>query len=151
LYYGQTESETMSLTEFIDYLLNDLAQEPLTADYFDSDTMAQLAQVNVLMQSALNGTAYIYGELAELLGMDSATVKLLYTLYDGDGGQLASWRISLVTLVDYLLDNSGTFSSMMGSSAISQLQTASAVMHGAINGTHYTPGELTSLHVMEEV
>ncbi|MCD7769066.1 MAG: MMPL family transporter, partial [Oscillospiraceae bacterium] len=91
-----------------------------------------------------------YSELAELLGMDSATVKLLYTLYDGDGGQLASWRISLVTLVDYLLDNSGTFSSMMGSSAISQLQTASAVMHGAINGTHYTSGELASLLGMEE-
>ncbi|MCD8088456.1 MAG: MMPL family transporter [Oscillospiraceae bacterium] len=148
LYYGQSDS-TMSLSEFVDYLLNDLAQNPLTATYFDSDTLAQLAQVSGLMQSALDGTAYTYSEMANLLGMDSDTVKLLYTLYDGNNGQLASWRMSMVTMVDYLLSNSGTFSSMMSGSALSQLQTASAIMHGAINGTHYTAAEMASLLGME--
>lgn len=148
LCYGQAEG-TMSLSEFVDYLLNDLAQNSLTAAYFDSDTLAQLTQVSGLMQSALDGTAYTYSELAALLGMDSDTVKLLYTLYDGNSGQLASWRISMVTMVDYLLGSSGSFSSMMSSSALSQLQTASAIMHGAMNGTHYTAAEMASLLGME--
>ncbi|MCC8358019.1 MAG: MMPL family transporter [Oscillospiraceae bacterium] len=133
----------------MDYLLNNLAQNSLTAAYFDSDTLAQLTQVSGLMQSTQDGTAYTYSELASLLGMDSATVKLLYTLYDGNSGQLASWRISMVTMVDYLLSNSGSFSSMMSGSALSQLQTASDIMHGAISGTHYTAGEMASLLGME--
>ena len=77
LYYGSDISgKTMSLEETVDFILADSVMR----SYIDSSVIDQLQMMQKMVKTSVNGTEFTYGELAELLGIDSNMLKMLYTI-----------------------------------------------------------------------
>lgn len=146
LYYGgNTENKTMSMEQTVDFILGD----PIMGGYLDSKTLSQLQTAQTLIKATVNGTAFRYNQLADFLGMDSGTVKLLYTYYDGENGAAGGWKLSLQTVVNYLSAGGDTFSNMMSDGERSQLSMAKQLINGSVRGTSYSPEAMARLIGMD--
>lgn len=150
LYYGgDVSGKTMSMEQLVDFILSDFAGDPVLGSYLDSGTISQLQMMQKLIKATVNGTSFTYKELAETLGMDGSMLKMLFTYHDAQTGVASSWRLSLRTVINFLLNNSDTFSSMMGADAVSQLSMAQQMIEGSVNGTAYSPEKLAGLIGMD--
>lgn len=145
LYFGGgTEGETMSMEQFVDFLLSDVVSNQAFSPYFDQDTVDKLSMAQAMMRASLSGAKFTSAEMADLLGMDGATARLLYT-YRASPGELGSWRLSVQTAVNFLVKNSGQMGSMLGSGELKKLAAAQRIINGSVAGTAYASAELAGL------
>lgn len=149
LYFGGASGSTMSLEELVDFILSDLASDPVLGGFLDDTTIGQLQMMQGLMKATISETAFTPVELAAAIGMDSGTLKMLFTYHDAQTGAASGWRLSLRTVIDFLLKNSDTFSSMMGAAQLRQLSMVQRMINASINGTAYTAQSLASLIGMD--
>ncbi len=145
----ETEPVTMSLADFVSFLVNDVAANPLFASYLDQDTLTELITMETLMQMSLSGQSYSSTQISQALGMDSSTVRMLYT-YAAAQTESSAWRLSAREVVNFLVSQSGSLSGLLDSSELSQLTMLQSVIEGSIAGTAYTPAQLSSLLGMDE-
>ncbi len=146
LYYGgDTSGKTMSMVGIVNFILKDSAMSAL----LDSETMIQLKTMQGLMNATIKGTWFSYSKLASMLGMDKSMLKMLFTYHDASTGKSDGWRLSLQTVVNFLVNNKSTFASMMGSDTMSQLSMMQGLMNGTIEGTSYKPSALADLLGMD--
>lgn len=146
LYYGaDITDKTMSMGEMVNFILAD----PVMSGFVDNETMAQLKTMQGLINATLDDTAFTYSKLASTLGMDSSMLKMLFTYHDTVTGRADTWNLSLQTVVNFILNNKETFSSMMDSGTISQLSMMQRLMEGTVKGSSYTPSELADLVGMD--
>ena len=139
---AQIPNKTMSPEQFVDYLVNDASQNPMFAGQLGGN-LSQLQLMQTIMKSSLSGEVYDYGRMAGLFGMDAKAMKMLFTLHDSYG-DTSGWRLSMQQTVNFIVDNSGEFSSMLGDN-LADLQTAQKLINGAVAGTRYSARELASL------
>lgn len=150
LYCGSDVSgKTMSMEQFVDFILSDFAGDPVLGAYLDSGMVGQLQMMQKLIKATVGGTTFTYTELASTLGMDSGMLKTLFIYHDAQTGAASSWRLSLRTVINFLLNNRDTFSSMMGADAVSQLSMAQQMIEGSVNGTAYSAEKLAGLIGMD--
>lgn len=141
LYWGKDVSnKTMSLETIINFLLTDTTMSAS----MDQATLAQLGYLKSIMDSAKAGTVYSYSDMGQFLGMDASMVKMLYTYHDSLT-KMDDWKLSMYTMINFLVDNSSTFEGMMDADAIASLQTAQKIINGSVAGTSYSSNELASL------
>lgn len=145
LYFGSNlDGKTMSPEQIVDFLLS---ASDLSA-YLDEATMQQLKLLQTIMKSSISGEAYGHAQMAQMLGMDSDTMKMLYTLhssYEGIGG----WKLSMQNVVNFLADNSGQLGAAIKSSDLAQLQMAKKLINGSVAGERYSAGALAALLGMD--
>lgn len=140
--FGQNAGEaTMSLEQMVGLLLSN----PVLTANFDETTLQQLTFMQMVMKSSEAGTAYPYTQMAQLLNMDPGAVKMLYTYYTASYGNISAWKLSVQTVVDFLVSNSGQFSSMIGSSDLAQLKMVQKLINASMAGTSYSAEELANL------
>lgn len=98
---------TLSLSEFVDFLLGDVAQNPTYASNLDNATINKLTVVQQIMQSTLAKRAYTPSELVGTLStftndLNQDLVELVYlyrgSVYDYD----ETWKLSVEDFVTYL-------------------------------------------------
>lgn len=146
LYFGSDIlGKTMSLEETVNFILADSVMN----SYMDSERISQLQMMQKIIKASVNGTEFVYNELADLLGMDSSMLKMLYTVHASEK-QINKWSLSMHTIINFLLNNSDILESMMGSSEISSLSTAQAIINGSVNGTSYTANQISKLMGMSK-
>lgn len=145
LYFGaQVENKTMSpqqMTEFI------LSNEAFSAQ-LGEDTVQQVTFLKGLMEATQTGMSYSYRQMAQLLGMDEAQMKMLYTYHDFPASA-GSFRMSIQEVLNFLAGNSGTFSAMMDTKTLGQLELARSIVNGSVAGTAYVPQQLAQLLGMD--
>lgn len=147
LYYeGDTSGSTMSPEQLVDFILSDDA----VSENLDNAARQRLAFVQTIIKSAVSDTKYGYKQMADLLGMDAGRMKMLYTYYDFFYGDTGAWRLSVQTVVDFLVENSGQLGSVIGSSAPEQLKMAQKLINGSAAENSYTAKELAKLIGMDE-
>lgn len=147
LYYGNdTSGKTMSPEQMVDFILSDST----VSENLDNETKQQLAFVQTIMKSSVSDTKYGYKQMANLLGMDSSMMKMLYTYYDSVHGDTSAWRLSVQTVVNFLVKNSGQLGSVIGSSDLEQLKMAQKLINGSVAGNSYSAKELANLIGMDE-
>ncbi len=150
MYFGGiSEGKTMSLEQFVDYLLSDVVTNKAFSAYFDQGTLQQLTFFQKIIKATLSGTTFDYSGLSKLLGMDSNMMKMLYT-YHESYGNTESWYLSSKTVVNFLVDNSGQFGSMLSGNRLSQLKMAQKLINGSVSGKSYASKELANLVGMKE-
>ena len=146
LYFGSDIScKTMSLEETVDFILTDSVMK----NYLDSARISQLQMMQKMIKATINCTEFTYHELADLLGMDDSMLKMLYTVRASES-QIKNWRLSMHTIINFLMDNSDMLGSMMGSDEVGSLSTAQAIINGSVNGTSYTADQISELMGMSK-
>ena len=141
LYFGSDIStKTMSLEEAVDFIL----VEPLMAGYMDAESITQLQTMQQMIKATVNDTPFTCAALAQMLGMDSSSLKMLFTVYAAQT-QLPDWTVSMQTMVNFLVKNKSALGSMMDSSQLSSLTTAQAIINGAVKKTSYTAAQIADL------
>lgn len=149
MYFGaDTTGKTMSMVEFVDYLLNDVVSNEAYAGYFDSNTISQLKQMQTIMSASIAGTSYSNDEMASILGVDGSMTKMLYT-YKDSLGNAGGWQLSVQTVINFLINNSGSLNGMIGENELSQLKLLQSIINGSVDGTSYTADQLADLVGMD--
>ena len=134
---------TMSMVEFVNVLMS-----PEMAANYDEATLQQLGMMQMVMNASVNHTKYSYKDMASLLGMDAVQAKMLYTFYEA-GSKAGEWKMSMKTLVDFIVLNQDAFGDTMGEDA-GQLVLLQSIMEGTINGTKYKVSDMAELMGMNE-
>ena len=135
---------TMSETEFVDFLINDVASNEQYASMLDQDKISSLKQLQSMMNLTISGKQLSASEAAELFGMDTENMTLLY-LYSIMDSKADSYRVSVHELVSYILQNEDLVSGSMSSSDLSQLKTLKKIMDAAADGTEFTADGMADL------
>ena len=140
---------TMSETEFVDFLIADVASDAQYGSMLGAEQIANLKQLQAMMQLTLSGKKLGASEAADLFGMDAENMALLYA-YDAIGKSSGSYKLSVYTVVSHILANRDQFSGAMGASELSQLEPLKKIMDAAKSGKAYSAGEMADLLGMEE-
>lgn len=133
---------TMSPQQFVTIVLK--------SDYaasLDDSMISTLNLLNTVMKDSTSGTLYNYKKAASLFGMDSSTMKMLYT-YRSSGN--SNWKISAQTLLNYIVNHRSTFRSALGKSTFSNVQTLQKIVNSSISGTKYSSSGMSNIIGLDE-
>ena len=104
--HGDTSGWTMSPQQFINFLVSDVLGDPeMRSRIGGSADDLKLAQK--IINHAVAGTAFTFGELADLLGdysedMSPDDLHMLYELYGSEYDYDESWTMDLMGMVEHL-------------------------------------------------
>ena len=104
--YINTNS-TISLKNFISFLLNDVIINEEYASNFDEDQILKLKTVDSIMKAAINNTKYTVDEIFAIISnlssdVEKNTVEVLYTYYGSDKQYNNEWEMTVEEFVNYL-------------------------------------------------
>ena len=98
---------SMSLKEFVDFILNDVIKNPEYSSNFDDKTKTELNTINSIMEASLNNTKYTRNEIFAILSnladnLDKDQVDLLYVYYGSSKEYNNDWTLTVEQFVNYL-------------------------------------------------
>ncbi len=103
----QTKAQTISVQEFVEFLLNDVVTNPEYASNFDTEKTAKLTTLRGIMNATINDIHYTKDEIFTILAvltdsLDKNTVDLLYVFYGSDQSYDTSWTMTVEEFVQFL-------------------------------------------------
>ena len=107
-------------------------------------TMKQLNLLYTIMTNSINNTAFTYKELSQIIGIDSSSLKSIYTLYISSKNNV---NLTPQQFVNFVLEhkNDSILANNIQSSTIKDLNLVQSVMNGVVNNKKYNSNELSSL------
>ena len=101
---------SVSLKDFINFLLDDVMQNPDFSSNFDESTTSQLNTINEVMNNSINKTQYNKENMFTILNklggsLDKDTIDLLYMYYGSCKEYNENWTLTVEKLVNFLNDN----------------------------------------------
>lgn len=101
---------TISLNNFVKYILSDVITNPKYKDSFDEDSINKLQTVNEIMDATINNTKYLSNDLYNILSnldnnLDKNLVDLVYIYYGSVNNYDNSYEMTLEKFICYLNDN----------------------------------------------
>ena len=143
LKYSQENTIKMTPINFVKFILNNQNSDILKGN-LDNETLENLTLLNKVMNGVNKNTSYTYTDLADLLGMESSDMSLLYSLYSYKYID-TNPKISIKEFTEFILEdvaNNETYSDQIDSTAISKLEVINVIMNSTINNTKYTSSKL---------
>lgn len=103
-------NRTMTLKEFIDFLLNDVITNKEYSDNFDNKTVEKLKIVNKIIKDTEAEEKYTSSEIFAILSIlsddvDENIIDLLFTYYGSKYCYNTSWKLTIEEFVRYLNDD----------------------------------------------
>lgn len=100
-------NRTISLKEFISFLLNDVVNNPSFASNFDDNMIQKLNTVNSIMHASINGTKYTSNEIMDIISIFTDSIEkdlidLLYMYYGSENEYNPEWKITIEEFIRYL-------------------------------------------------
>lgn len=135
----------LSVAEFGEFVLEHQGDAAL-AGSLDAATLQQLTFLQGVMRSTLGGQVYDAKEMAGLLGMDSETAKLLYSLYEiRVQGKAVTLSLNefLYFLTSDVLQNARYASNFSGE-ARAKIYAVYGIVQDTLAGKRYAAGELVN-------
>ena len=126
--------------EFVNTILNnDMIKATL-----DENTLAKLNLLSNIMLSSLNDVKYSYQELSQFTGIDTTSLKNIYTLYVVS---LNNTQITPLEFISFILEhkNDEALNGKISQETLTKLNLVQTVMNGAIANKQYTYSELSNL------
>lgn len=145
---ADTSSMTMSLKDFVDFVVSDVASDEQYASYFSSSALSQMQMMQRLMNAAVSGTELTSSEMTDLLGMNSDTLNLLYAYYTSQYGNTGSWRMSLKDFVDFVVSDvaeNDEFSDYFDASSLDELASLQKITGSVLAGDKYSAEGMAGL------
>ena len=151
LYYytqhGDASTGGMTLPAFSDFLVNEVLTDSTLADMVDASAREQAATLQTFTDVRAMTTPRGCDEIAQMLGMDEDTVRLLFVAYHTLNGDLLTgdWNVSMQTLVNFLAEHSA----LLDDAQAQQITMLSRIINGSVDGTSYSAAELSDLLGMD--
>ena len=103
-------NQTISLKEFVSFLIDDVMKNPEYSSNFGADTSSKLNTINKIMNASLNNIKYSKEEIFIILsdltdGLDKKTVDLLYMYYGSNNAYNENWTLTVEKFVNFLNDD----------------------------------------------
>lgn len=100
-------NQTISLKDFISFLLNDVMKNPDYSSNFDNDTSSKLNTINGIINNSLNNTKYTKDEIFLILSnlaesLDKNMIDLLYVYYGSTNEYDENWTLTVEQFVHFL-------------------------------------------------
>lgn len=101
-------NQTMSVNNFVEFILNDVMQNSDYSDKFDANTRDKLQTVNGVMKASLENKKYsateIYGVLCKLSDteLDEKLIELVYMYFGSSYEYDNNWTLTVEQFVDFL-------------------------------------------------
>ncbi|MDO4544226.1 MAG: MMPL family transporter [Clostridia bacterium] len=108
LMQGDTDGWQLSISDFVDFIADDVLSDEAMAGQIDADAAETLVLANALIKAVVSENKLTAAEMSELLSgfspeANSNSIGLLYVYYDSALNYDSSWQLSIEQLVDYLL------------------------------------------------
>ena len=105
--YTSKSNISLSLKEFINFLLNDVITNKEYASNFDKEQISKLNTVNGIMNNTLNNVKYTSDEIFAIISnltdnVEKNTVEILYTYYGSDKQYNNEWEMTVEEFVEFL-------------------------------------------------
>lgn len=148
-YYAQDQSfdpGRLTLQEFVQFLQDDVARNPLFADRLDGDLLAQVQLLGRLTDPAVIQRQMSSDELAALLGVDAALAEQVFALYHGGSGA-AGQSMTLPAFTAFLVDEVLTgdaFAGALGEAEAAQITALHGLVSLAASGQALPAAQLSA-------
>ncbi len=178
-YYAMSDSYdpgTMTIPEFVDYLQNNIADDPAFSSYLDESTMEQIKTLASFTDKTSVQTQRNTAELASILGIEENLVKTIFIFHnsqnDSDssttaaqnsetgsdmieivsrlisGRDISNKTMSVEEVVDFVLADS-VMNNYMDDESIEQMQMVQKIIKASVNNTEFTCSQLSDLLGMD--
>lgn len=140
---NHTTNWRMTPNELVTFLLKNSNNESIKNN-LDDATMGKLNLLSNIMTSTMDKTSYSYRQLSELIGIDSNTVKSIYTLYTSKN---STTKLTQQEFVKFVLEhkNDTALSNSLDANTIKELSLLQKAMNGAVSHQKYSSQELGNL------
>ncbi len=146
-----TETGTMTVPDFANFVVNELASDPTYGSMFDADTLEQMELLLTYTDAAEMTRARSWEDMADLLGIDASSMKLLYLYYFAQSGQADPGTMTIPEFVDLLCNQVAedpAFSSYLDASEIAQLSAMQTYLDPALIQSQMSASRLANLFGM---
>lgn len=155
LYYqdhGGAETGTMTLKEFADFLIQDVAENDQFSGLMEPEFLEQLNNLKTFSDPETVIQERTSGELAGLLGMDPEVIDQIFLLYFGGNGA-GDGRMTVPELLAFIQEDvmdSAQFAAYFDTAAREQIQTAALLTDKNTIRTPLDAKELAELLGMDQ-
>lgn len=155
LYYtiqnGVTDSVTMTLPTFVDFVLNTVAKDETYGSMFDSTTLSSLKQMQAYTDKNTVLAKRTVSELSKMLGIDESIVKTVFVLHNAGDVRGKTMTISAFStfLCDHLIKDA-MFSTYFDDSTKAQVQTMNKLIQLAVSKQGLTAEQMAQTLGMEK-
>ncbi len=151
---GNVDCGTMTLATFADFVINDVSKNEMYGSMFDEDTLAQLETLKTYTNKAEVTKPRTADEMSAMFGIEPSQMRLLYIGYTDENNSLdlingASRELTLQQVINFVVNNAESFSSMMSEENMQMLPLAQKIINGTVDGKAYTYTELAELMDMD--
>ena len=145
LYFGADISEkTMSLSALINFILAD----DLMGSMMEAEDLAQLEQMQEILDATVNDKAFTSEELADFMGMEAEQAEQLYILRLGESDDASTWTLSPQNFVSFVVDEilgNEDFADYFDEQDAEDLKSGHTLIEAVVAGTAYTADGMTEL------
>ncbi|MCM1167491.1 MAG: MMPL family transporter [Lachnospiraceae bacterium] len=155
LYYniqkGGIDTGKMTLSDFADFVVNEVAADETYGSLFDEETLSQMAQLTVFTDKEKMTVPYDSKQIADLMGIDESMVRQIFVMYYG--AQSVEQGIAFVDFTDFLVNNilqNPTYSVLFDETNKAQLIQMNGLAKTAASGQALTAAQLAQIVGMNE-
>ncbi len=149
LRFGIANGKTMSMEEFVDFILSDVAGSPLFSSQVDEEMLSLLSMMQKIIDAVVSGDKLSYTEVSDMLGIEKDMAKILFSVYDFSRNNVNK-KLSLYNVLTFLSKNKEMFKDFMGEEELSLINMGSKLVDGVVKGKKYTSDELASVVGMDK-
>ena len=144
-YRSNGKTEPMTLSDFVGFLSDTVAVDPMFSGYIDEASAKQLATLKPLTDKSNLTSPLPPATLAQFLGLDAEQVTQLFMLRYGTE-YTPDKTMSLYEFVSFLTDNvlpKPEYAAMLDDAAKAKLYQAKTIADAVVSDKEFTPEEMT--------
>lgn len=148
LRFGIAGNNTMSVEEFVDFIISDVSGNPLFASQIDSEMLTLIETMDRITDAVISGKKLTYSEVSSILGVEKDLAKVLFAVYDFSENKKDT-KLSLHSVLTFLGKNKSMFEGVMDKEQLSLVEMGSLLVDGVVKGEEYTAEELAEIVDMD--
>ncbi|MBE6756154.1 MAG: hypothetical protein E7555_06840 [Ruminococcaceae bacterium] len=144
LRFGIANGKQMSMEELVDFIISDVAGNPLFSSQVDEEMLSLLTTMQKIIDAVVSGEKLSYTEVSDMLGIEKDLAKILFSVYDFSKNNVNK-KLSLHKVLTFLGENKEMFSAFMNKEELGLIDMGSALVSGVVSGKEYTAEELATI------
>lgn len=139
---GVEDSGEMSLSTFVNFILNTVAKDETYGAMFDEETLSSLEELQFYTDKNVVQAKYGSSTLSSILGVGETLVKTVFFV----NGNVD--KMSIEEFINFVA-SSNIVSGLIDQETSSKITLAQSVINATVNGTRFTSSELSDLLGMD--
>ncbi len=149
LRFGIANGKQMSMEELVDFIISDVAGNPLFASQVDEEMLSLLTTMQKIIDAVVSGEKLSFAEVSDILGIEKDLSKILFSVYDFSKNNVNK-KLSLHKVLTFLGKNKEMFSAFMSKDELSLVDMGSKLVSGVVSGNGFTAEEIAAIVGMPE-